>query len=277
MMMSSPDLQLSLFQALQQQEQSPQSSPSHPPSINKAAPDTVLTALTPGSSTSLFGLSAPAAPPLPSTLADRTQTFATLPLIVLDLETTGLNPKKAEIMELTAIRFINGQEAGKLSTLVNPNAPIPPEVERLTGIDPSMVANAPQAEGVLRQFVEFATQDGFLPVCVGHNVMFDLEFLIEKLETKGILRDSRQLIRSEQALCTHRLAKRLMPGLPSYEGVIVGAQCGVINNNAHRAEADVYMAAGILYKLLEKVPGYQDGFHSLTLDQVLGFQGVLKR
>ncbi|MFM7469677.1 MAG: PolC-type DNA polymerase III, partial [Vampirovibrionales bacterium] len=108
-------------------------------------------------------------------------TFDTLPVMVLDLETTGLNPKKSHIIELTVIRYVAGAETARLSTLINPLAPIPPEVETLTGITPEMVKDAPHASEVLRQFVQFMTQDGYYPIICGHNIMFDLGFLIEKL------------------------------------------------------------------------------------------------
>ncbi len=188
---------------------------------------------------------------------------------VLDLETTGLSAKKNAITEITAIQFKNGEEVAKYSTLVTPTEPIPPEVEDLTGISNDMVKNAPALVMALSDLARFV---GSTPVIVGHNVGFDIGFLREKLNQTGLAAflDRFEL---ERALCTKALAVKAMPGLPSYEGVVVATSCGVHNPNPHRAESDVRMSAGILFALIDKLSKQTPSLQ--TLDDLLAYQGPL--
>ena len=67
-----------------------------------------------------------------------------LPVITyLDLETTGATPLKDRITEIALVRFEHGQEVARWQTLVNPEMPIPPFIQQLTGINNEMVQHAP--------------------------------------------------------------------------------------------------------------------------------------
>lgn len=169
--------------------------------------------------------------------------------VVLDLETTGLNAKRNAITEVTAIRYKNGEEVDKYSTLVKPTEPITEESEQITGISNEMVRNAPALVIVLSELSEFV---GVAPIIVGHNVSFDIGFLREKCVQMGlgVYQERYSLTR---AFCTKQLAQRAMPGLPSYEGIVVATACGVHNPNPHRAESDVRMSAGILFNLIDRL------------------------
>ncbi len=168
---------------------------------------------------------------------------------VIDLETTGLNASKNSITEITAIKFINGDEQSKYSTLVKPMEDIPQEVEAITGISNDMVANAPALIMALTELCNFVGED---PIIVGHNVSFDIRFLREKLRQSG-LSSFLDRFKPETAVCSKVLAQKALPGLHSYEGVVVANHCGVYNANPHRAEYDVRMSAGILFVLLKRL------------------------
>ncbi len=188
---------------------------------------------------------------------------------VIDLETTGLNAKKSAITEVTAIQFKNGVEIDKYSTLVKPTEPISEEVELLTGISNDMVKNAPALVMVLSELAGFM---GDAPIIVGHNVGFDIGFLREKMNHcgLGVFADRIDLGR---ALCTKALAVKGIPGLPSYEGVVVATAVGYHNPNPHRAEADVRMSAAILFNLVKKLKA--EGAALNTVQDVLSWQGAL--
>lgn len=188
---------------------------------------------------------------------------------VIDVETTGLNAKKNSLTEITAIQFQNGKEKGKFSTLVKPTEPIPPEVEALTGITNDMVQQAPPLITVLSDLCNFM---GTNPIIVGHNVGFDIRFLREKIEQSG-LSSFLERVDIERAVCTKALAVKALPGLPSYEGIVVATQCGVDNPNPHRAEYDVRMSAGILFAILEQLK--QQGTSPKTVQDLLAYQGPL--
>jgi DNA polymerase III epsilon subunit family exonuclease len=221
---------------------------------------------------SLFG----AAPADESSSAPSLETILDTPLeeavfTVYDLETTGLSAKKNAITELTAIQFKNGEEVGKLSTLVRPTEVIPAEIEQFTGITNDMVKDAPPLLSVMNEFIGFI---GPIPLLVGHNVSFDIGFVREKLNECALFGHTAKIDPS-RAFCTKVLAQRALPGLPSYEGIVVATQCGIHNPNPHRAEYDVRMSAGILYALIDRIRAA--GTPLRTVRDLLAYQGPIDK
>ena len=92
---------------------------------------------------------------------------------VLDLETTGLNPKTDLIIEFAAVKVRSGKVVDTFQRLCDPGFPIPPQIEMITGITTEMVRNAPNPRSVLPDFLEFVGDD----FIVGHNVLFDVRFI----------------------------------------------------------------------------------------------------
>jgi DNA polymerase III epsilon subunit-like protein len=90
---------------------------------------------------------------------------------VIDLETTGLDPRNCEIIELGAARYESGRLKEKFSQLVKPSAPIPDEITRLTGIDNDMVKAAPSIDSVFEDFQKRLESSTWI---VGHNISFEL-------------------------------------------------------------------------------------------------------
>lgn len=206
--------------------------------------------------------------PLPPMTADTL--LAEAIFTVLDLETTGLQAKKNAITELVAIQYQSGEELNRIATLVKPTESIPENVVAITGITDAMVANAPAPVVVLRDLCQLL---GHSPLIVGHNVSFDVGFLQAKLEETG-LQGYQSRVVLEQSLCTRALAKKLLPGLPTYEGVAVAHACGVYNANPHRAEYDVKMTADTLWVLLKRLAEQEPGIQ--TLGQLWSYQGPLQ-
>lgn len=217
---------------------------------------------------SLFG-SLIDTPSQSASMFDAKQALEEAIFTVIDVETTGLNPKKNALLEVTAIQYKNGQDLGIYTSMVKPTAPIPPEVEELTGITEAMVQQAPPLITVMTELCQFV---GPSPTIVGHNVGFDIRFLQEKLESVGLvtMMDRFDLTR---AFCTKTLAQKALPGLPSYQGIVVATQCGVRNDNPHRAEADVRMSAGILFALVDKCR--EAGTSLTTINDLLTYQGPI--
>ncbi|WP_170421564.1 3'-5' exonuclease [Ruegeria arenilitoris] len=95
--------------------------------------------------------------------------------VVFDTETTGLLPHKDEIVQIGAVRVVNGRivDGERLDMLVDPGIPIPPASTKVHKISDRMVQGAPdiaQAGRVLHQFARNA-------VIVAHNAPFDMAFL----------------------------------------------------------------------------------------------------
>jgi len=186
---------------------------------------------------------------------------------VFDVETTGLNPQKTDLLEITAIQYRNGEPLQKFSTLVKPLEVITPESVSRNGITNEMVQDAPPLISVLTDLCGFV---GSNPILVGHNVPFDIGFIQAKL-TQCNLATFHERFDITRAICTKVFGKKLMPGLPSYEGVQLAGHLGISNPNPHRAEADVMMCAEILFALTQRMPS-----EITTIQQLLEFHGPLK-
>ncbi|NUS72576.1 MAG: hypothetical protein HOQ05_04130 [Corynebacteriales bacterium] len=93
--------------------------------------------------------------------------------VVVDLETTGMNPETDRITEIAAVQVRGENVLAEFSTLVNPEVEISEFITRLTGITNEAVASSPSVEHVLPTFVEFARAG----VLVAHNAPFDVGFL----------------------------------------------------------------------------------------------------
>ena len=163
--------------------------------------------------------------------------------VIVDLETTGGAHVENHITEIGMVRYKNGEIVDSYETLINPERPIPPFIARLTGITDDMVADAPTFLNKADEIAEFIGDAIF----VAHNVGFDYNFL--KKEFKTIGRDFNQ-----KRLCTVRLSRKIMPGLPSYS---LGKLCnslGISIKNRHRALGDAMATA----KLFHLIAGYDE-------------------
>ena len=95
--------------------------------------------------------------------------------VVFDIETTGFSPVKNRIIEIGAVKVVEGKIVDRFSTFVNPRVPIPFRIEQLTSINDEMVMDAPGIEEVLPEFLKFCEGTIF----VAHNANFDMSFIME--------------------------------------------------------------------------------------------------
>ena len=123
-----------------------------------------------------------------------------LTLAIVDLETTGASPLEDRVIEIGVLRVERGRVVATLSSLIDPERPVPADITRLTGITDADLAGAPTF-GQVRAEVQ-ALLHGC--VFVAHNVRFDYGFLRQEFARAG--RDF-----SASLLCTVRLSRRLYP------------------------------------------------------------------
>ena len=97
---------------------------------------------------------------------------------IIDIETTGLDPKLDDILEVSAIKVINNKTIDSFTSFVSLPYSIPDFITNLTGITNEMIENAPAIEKVLLNFYNFIGND----ILVGHNINFDINFLYDNLE-----------------------------------------------------------------------------------------------
>ncbi len=169
-----------------------------------------------------------------SQLADTNQTF-----VVFDLETTGLKPEQSEIIEIGAVKIVNGRETDTFQTFVNDGTIIPSNITKLTGITNEMIADAPRLRDVLDAF------SGFCSGCrlVAHNADFDMGFIRYHgarfgFDFSGAYAD------------TLMLARYLMHDLHNHKLDTVCDALGVTLTDHHRAIDDAKATADVFVKLL---------------------------
>ncbi|MGN6398023.1 MAG: exonuclease domain-containing protein [Mucilaginibacter sp.] len=160
---------------------------------------------------------------------------------IVDIETTGGHASANGITEI-AICIHNGKKVvERYTTLVNPGREIPIYISALTGITNDMVQNAPPFEDVAHDIYHLLNNKIF----VAHNVNFDYSFVRHHLAATGYeLRCNK--------LCTVRLGRKIMPGLPSYSLGKLCKHLNIENESRHRAAGDAEATAQLFSLLLQK-------------------------
>lgn len=157
---------------------------------------------------------------------------------IIDIETTGLSPSAEKITEIAIIIHDGKKVVEEFSTLINPERKIPYRITQITGINSKMVDDAPKFYEIAKQIVEL-TED---KVIIGHNVRFDYGFIRSEFKSLGY--DFKR-----QTLDTIKLARKLIPGKPSYGLGKLCKSLGIENPNRHRALGDA-TATKTLFELL---------------------------
>ena len=160
--------------------------------------------------------------------------------VVFDLETTGFSPVHHKIIEIGAVKVVEGKITERFSTFVNPHTPIPFEIENLTKIRDEMVLDAPDLDEVLPNFLAFC--EG--AVMVAHNAGFDMSFIAQAL-------GERELPCNYTVVDTVSLARILLPNLNRYKLDTVAKALSVSLENHHRAVDDAACTAEIFIKFLD--------------------------
>ena len=177
--------------------------------------------------------------------------------VVFDIETTGFSPVKNRIIEIGAVKVEEGQIVDRFSTFVNPQTPIPFEIEKLTSINDEMVMDAPLIEEVLPKF--FAFCEG--TVLVAHNAGFDTSFIRENAKRQSLPFDYTYVD-------TVGLARVLLPHQAKHTLDAVAKTLGVSLENHHRAVDDAEATAEIFLRFLKNLEA--DGKDTLDAVNALG-------
>jgi DNA polymerase-3 subunit epsilon len=164
----------------------------------------------------------------------------TAPIVALDLETTGYSADHDRAIEISALRFEDDALVGSLQTFLNPRVPIPPRIQRLTGISDAMVRQAPLLEEIIPGVVELL--DG--AVLVAHNLPFDFGFLSRAAAVA-------RLELNPPRLCTLRLARLVEPDLPSHRLDALVEALRLERGSAHRAELHAELTAALYRRLAD--------------------------
>lgn len=167
--------------------------------------------------------------------------------VALDTETTGLQPIVHRLVEIGAVRFrLDGWELATFQQLIDPEIPIPPEVQQVHGITDEMVRRKPTIEHVLPQFIEFLGESD--TILLAYNAPFDLSFLAMALTRLGIAYPPHSLFD------TLEMARRLYPAWPSHSLENLAIGLNVANKAEHRALSDARLVKDVFLELLLHIP-----------------------
>jgi len=175
--------------------------------------------------------------------------------ISLDLETTGFDAEKDQIIEFGAVKFDLEGPKESLQILIHPKREIPEIVTLITKIKDSDVADAPTFEEKKDEIEAFI---GDLPI-VGHNIQFDTNFL----RSKGIPLKN-------QEYDTHILAGMLLQNMPSYSLEVISHTLGLAHEDKHRALDDAIAAMELFQELIKR-------FQSLPKELIEKIQNLCKK
>ncbi len=175
----------------------------------------------------------------------------TIPTVVIDTETTGLNPALGHrVVEIGAVRLENGAVTAELSQLIQPDRPMDPKASAVNGITDEDLRHQPRFAEIAPALLDML--DGAL--LIAHNAPFDAAFIGQELFISGYgaSREPGLPLLPNPWLCTLLLAREFFYFGSNNLGN-VARQLGVRMGLAHRALADVYMTAEIFKRMVRKL------------------------
>ncbi|MFA9424052.1 MAG: PolC-type DNA polymerase III, partial [Sedimentibacter sp.] len=159
--------------------------------------------------------------------------------VVFDLETTGLNPKNDEIIEIGAVKISNRKVVDSFSTFVHVNRNLPAKIIELTSITDDMLQGQPEITQALPDFMKFSQGS----VLVAHNASFDVTFIKEK---------ARVYLNTNydpSSIDTLELSKALMKDVKNHKLNTLTKKLGIKLENHHRAVDDASATAQLFISL----------------------------
>jgi DNA polymerase III epsilon subunit family exonuclease len=184
--------------------------------------------------------------------------------VAFDTETTGLFPIMHRLVEIGAVRFrLDGRDHATFQQLIDPEIPIPQDVQQMYGITDRMVRGQPTLEQVIPQFIEFLGHRD--TILLAHNAPFDLGFLAMSLIRLGIAYPPHYLLDMLE------LARRLYPTWQNHSLEHVAIKLNVANKAEHRAMSDARAVKDIFLAMLQHAPTVKTIADVMRLSPLLTF------
>lgn len=148
---------------------------------------------------------------------------------VFDIETTGLDSKYDEIIEIGALKIRNNKIIDQFSFLIKPSSPIDEFITKLTGITNEMVSDAPNINEILPKFLEFIGDD----TLIGHNINFDINFVYDNL-----INNNYEKGLSNDFIDTLRLGRKILKDLKHHKLKDLAEYYEIDIDGSHRSLKD---------------------------------------
>jgi DNA polymerase-3 subunit epsilon len=175
------------------------------------------------------------------------RSFTDITLLAFNTETTGLQPIVQRLVEIGAVRFhLDGRELATFEQLIDPQVPIPRDVQQVHGITDRMVRGQPTIDQSLPPFIQFIGSHD--PILLAHNSPFDLGFLAMALIRLGIAYPPHDVFDRPD------IAHRLYPTWHSHRLEHVAARLKSANAVEHRALSDARLVKATFLAMLKDIP-----------------------
>lgn len=158
--------------------------------------------------------------------------------IALDLETTGLNPRSDKIIEIGALKIIDGKIIDTYSTLVDAGIPISERITKLTGISNRDITGEIKTEKAINELLEFCGDS----ILLGHNIIFDYSFIKQAAINQ-------KLKFEKTGIDTLKIAKKVLPNLEKRSLEYLCDYYQIDHENKHRAYDDAKAASDLYIRL----------------------------
>ncbi len=158
---------------------------------------------------------------------------------VIDLEMTGLDPKRDRILEIGAIKIRQKQAVESFSCLLRWDLSLSDKVQELTGITQDMMAEGEEPEAAISSFLDFIGED----IWIGHNILFDYSFVKQWAV-------NHKIPFQKKAADTLKIARKCLPELEKKTLDYLCGYYGIFREKSHRAKEDA-LATWKLYEILE--------------------------
>ena len=163
--------------------------------------------------------------------------------IVLDTETTGLDPKEGHrIIEIGALELQNLMPTGRrLHLYIKPDREIDPDAEKVHGISSAFLEDKPQFEAIVSEFLEFVQED---PIII-HNAPFDVGFLNAELARVNL-----PALKASRIVDTLPMARQKFPGAKaSLDALCKRFEIDNSHRDLHGALIDADLLAAVYVEL----------------------------
>lgn len=165
------------------------------------------------------------------------------PVVIVDIETTGLSPRGCKIIEVSALRVENGEIVESLTSLVNPHKHIPESISTLTNITSALVREAPDFNALAPRLASLFEGAAF----VAHNAYFDFSFINKEMKSAGFPFNPK-------IICSVKLSRKLYPQYKAHSLAAIIKRHHISTARRHRAYADALAVFDFL-KIAEQEKG----------------------
>jgi len=179
--------------------------------------------------------------------------------IVFDIETTGLNSHKDDIIEIGAVKIRNRKVVDSFSTFVHTDKNLPAKIIELTSITDDMLVGQPDITTALTEFLSFVGENGVL---VAHNANFDVSFIKDKAKF------NLNMEYDSPVIDTLELSKALMKEVKNHKLNTLTKKLGIKLENHHRAVDDANATAQLFISLFNML-GEREIYDVGSINEVL--------